>query len=230
MVKKIKIRKNKSRIEDLTASRIPDDLIKEISSKLAKQIDKENFNKKYAKMADILKLVGMGMFVAGAIVIPNLPLALKPFIRKNNDFEVWKRFNIPYLKRTLYRLEKQKLVELDEQDGIQIVRITEAGKRRVLKFSLDELAVEKPQFWDGKWTLISYDIPNSLKNIRKVFQEYLKAWRFYSLHESVFLHAYPCDKQVEFLREYLGAGEYIRIFRVSKIENDKPFKDFFGVK
>ncbi|TSC88258.1 MAG: PaaX family transcrtiptional regulator [Microgenomates group bacterium Gr01-1014_7] len=160
-----------------------------------------------------------------------LGLALKPFLdhKRKEEFETWKRFNIPYLRRTLTRLEKQKLVELDEKDGMQIVKITASGKRKVLKFALDELAVEKPKIWDGKWRLISYDIPGRLHRIRAILREYLKAWGFYPFHESVFLHAYPCEKQVEFLREYLGIGEYVRILKVSEIERDKEFRDYFGV-
>lgn len=230
MPSKIKVTKRKQTTKKVSIE-IDQSLFEDISKTLAKQIDKEIFTKKYAPVADILKLVGAGLFVASALVIPNLPLALKPFLdhQKKEESKVWKRFNIPYLKRTLERLEKQKLVEIDEADGMQIVKITGIGQSRILKYALDELAVEKPKIWNGKWTLISYDIPNNLRTQREILQEYLKAWGFYPLHESVFLHAYPCDKQVEFLRSYLGIGKNVRIFSVSKIENDEVFKDFFGV-
>lgn len=66
-------------------------------------------------------------------------------------------------------------------------------------------------------------------NLRNIFRDYLHAWGFYPLHESVFLHAYPCFKQVEFLREYLGISEYVRFFIVAKIENDSLFHDFFDL-
>lgn len=223
-------RREKSRIEDLDIQVDPK-LMGDIAKTLAKQINWDQFTEKYAKVADVLKLVGLGVFVAGSIIAPNLPLALKPFLnhKRRKEFEVWKRFNIPYLKRTLKRLEQQKLVEITEENGMQVAKITKAGQRKVLKFAIDELAVEKPKIWDGKWILVSYDIPKSNKHQRTVFMEYLKAWGFYPLHESTLLHAYPCEKQVEFLREYLGIGEYVRIFAVSKIENDKPFRDFFGV-
>ncbi len=206
-------------------------LFENISKTLAKQIDKEIFTKKYTPVADVLKLVGTGLFVASSMVIPNLPLALKPFLdaQRKNEYRVWKRFNIPYLKRTLERLDKQKLVKIEEEDGVQVVKITGAGQIRILKYAIDELAVEKPRIWNGRWTLVSYDIANSLKKQREILQEYLKAWGFYPLHESVFLHAYSCEKQVEFLRSYLGIRENVRMFSVSRIENDGVFKDFFGV-
>lgn len=223
-------RKGKVKIEELISTKINDSLLAEISKGLSRQIKKEEFNKVYVPAKQILKLAGAGVFLAASIAIPKLPKALKPFYNnKKDDYEVWKRFNIPYMKRTLKRFENQKLVEIAEENNIQIVKITEAGKRKILKYAIDSLVIEKPKHWDGRWRLISYDIPGNMSVLRDAFREHLKAWRFYPLHESAFLHAYPCEKQVEFLRAYLGVGEYIRIFTVSKIENDKPFRDFFGV-
>lgn len=218
-------------MEDAISPTLTDALMSDVSKTLLKQINQENFNKKYARVGDVLKLVGAGVFIAGSLVMPNLPLALKPFLdhQRKSEMRVWKRFNIPYLERTLNRLQKQKLVEFDVANGMQIVKITEAGRRRILRFAIDELAVEKPKIWDGRWYLVSYDIPGKLKRLRNIFREYLRAWGFYSLHESVFLHAYPCKKQVDFLREYLGVSKFVRIFTVREIENDQLFKDFFGV-
>lgn len=210
---------------------VDDLLVKDIAKTLARQIDKEIFERKYAPAREVLKLVAAGAFLAASLVMPNLPLALKPFLNKKrkDESEAWKRFNIPYLKRTLERLEKQKLVEFKQEGGLQVVKISEDGKRKILRFAIDELAVEKPKFWDGTWTLVSYDIPKERKGVQNIFREYLKAWGFYPLHESLFLHAYPCRKQVEFLREYLGISKYVRIFIVNLIEKDKLFRDFFGV-
>lgn len=221
-------RKKKVRIEDLPLPKKEEPYIKEIAQSLSKQIDQEIFKKRYANATAILKLVGTGAFLAASIAIPNLPRILKPFLQED-EYSIWKRFNIPYLKRTLKRLERQKLVTINEGEKYQVVEITDAGKRRILKYALDELTIEKPKFWDNKWRLVSYDIPSNLKRLRQVFREYLCAWGFYPLHESVFIHAYPCEKQIVFLREYLGIGGYVRIFQVSKIENDVPFREFFGV-
>lgn len=208
---------------------LPPEKIEELAKILAKQIDAEVFEKKYAPVRDVLKLVGAGAFLAASVVAPGLPRALKPFRGDSEEYEAFKRFNIPYLKQTLKRLEKQKLVEIDEERGQQVIKITNAGRQKILRFALNELAVEKPKYWDGKWHLVSYDVPENFRVVRNILNEYLKAWGFYPLHKSVYLHAYPCEEQVEFLREYLGVGKWVRIFTVAKIENDKVFVDFFGV-
>lgn len=215
--------KRKNRIKPLPRSQVD-----YIAKTLTKQIDKEIFNKKYAKVQDVLRLVGAGAFLAASIAIPSLSQVLLPFL-KTDEYEAFRRFNFPYLKRTLKRLEEQKLVEIEDQEVFQVVKITDAGRRRILKYALDELAIKRPRIWDRKWRLVSYDIPKRLNWSRNVFREYLRAWRFYSLHESVYLHAYPCEKEVEFLREYLQIGEFVRIFTVLKIENNAIFRDFFGV-
>lgn len=219
----------KAYIEDLPISKTLETSIVDIAKSLAKKINKEVFNEKHARTSDILKLVGAGFFISASFTIPALPVILKPFLKDENGYEAWKRFNIPYLKRILSRLEEEKLVQIKDVQNQQQVEITQRGRRRILRYALEELVIVKPKFWDGKWRLISYDIPGKYKRLRKVFREYLGNWGFYPLHESVYLHAYPCRQQVEFLREYLGIGEYVRFFSVSQIENDKLFRDFFGI-
>ncbi|MEK7518280.1 MAG: hypothetical protein AAB583_07090 [Patescibacteria group bacterium] len=205
--------------------------IDQLAKVLSKQIDKEIFEKKYAPAKKVLVLVGAGAFLAASLAMPNLPLVLKPFLdqKRKNEREAWKRFNIPYLKRTISRLEKQKLVETSEDNGVQVVKITKAGRQKILKLALDNLEIKKLKVWDGKWRLVSFDLPEKLADVRKILVEYLRVWRFYPLHKSVYLHAYPSFKEVDFLREYLGVGEYVKMFTVSEIENDREFKEFFGV-
>ena len=207
------------------------DSFSELALKLSKQIDKQLIENKHLSTKHILILAGAGLFMAGSVIAPNISLLAKPLLlkQKRQEYEVWKRFNIPYLKRKLKRLEKQKLIEIIEQKNRQVITITESGKKKTLKFAIDSLAIEKPKRWDKKWRLVSYDIPKEQKRTRQIFYEYLHTWHFYPLHESVLLHAYPCEEQVEFLRNYLGIEKYVRIFTVSKIENDKPFRDFFDI-
>ena len=228
MPKKLSRIKPRKKYELLNNQLLSQTSIDQLSKTLLKQIDDEIFREKYARVEPVLKLIGAGLLLAGAIVAPSLPKALAPFFQEN-EYEAWKRFNIPYLKRTLERLEKEKLVETGEENGVQVVKITKAGKIKVLRYALDELAVKKPKSWNGKWWLISYDLPKEFKTQRAILGSYLRAWGFYPLQESVYLHAYPCYSQISFLREYLGLGEYLRVFKVSAIENSQPFKDFFDI-
>ena len=222
-------KKKRVQFEDLPIPGVSLTTMDRLARSLADGLDKKTFSGKYAPVKAILKLAGAGVFLAASVAVPHLPRAVKPFLDNRDEYESWKRFNIPYLKRTLSRLENQKLVEIKEDKNQQIVEITDRGRKRLFRYSLDELSIKKPRHWDGTWRLISYDIPKSKEGSRTIFREYLRVWDFYPLHESTFFHAFPCEKEVEFLREYLGIGKYVRIFTVSKIENDAPFREFFGV-
>lgn len=196
---------------------------------LAKQLDTKAWEKNRAKTMDILTLIGCGVFLGATVAFPALPMVVAPFLKNTNERYPWKRFNIPYLKRTLDRLERQKLCETKTDEDILTIEITSSGKKRLLKYALDTLTVEKPRSWDGTWRLVSYDIPRQHRHSRDTFRNFLNKWHFFPLQESVHLHAYPCGKQIEYLREYLGIGRYVRLFRVSYIENDTIFRDYFGV-
>lgn len=210
---------------------LPPEQVDKLATALSKQIDAEIWERKTAPVREVLFLVGTGAFLAASVAIPNLPKALGPLLFKDSDDrDAFKRFNIPRLKQTLKRLERQKLVEINlNDDGCHEIKITEAGRQKVLRYALDELAIKKPKNWNGQWHLVSYDVPEDLKPIRNSLNDYFKAWGFYPLHKSVYLHAYPVEEAVEFLREFLGVGECVRILTVTKIEDDKVFREFFGV-
>lgn len=224
-------RKLKQNMDALPLTRETEKQIATLCQSLLRNRDRQERTEKYAKVALVLKLVGAGAFVAASFAFPALPIVLKPLLNTQyqDDNRAWKRFNLGYIKRTISRLEQGKLVEISKKNGFEVVTLTESGKRRVLKYAIDEITIEKPRSWDRTWWLVSYDIPRHLDHLRAYFREYLRAWRFYPLHESMYLHAYPCTKELVFLREYLGIEKYIRIFRVASIENDQIFRDFFDV-
>lgn len=226
MEKKPKISKT-SGTNDLNVS---SPYLKDIARSLSRKIMVDELANKAAPALPVLALVGAGAFLAASVAIPTLPQVLKPFLSGREDKRAWKRYNLDHLKRTLNRLEKRQLIRFEKlKNGEQIVTITKAGQTKLLRLALNETTINKPAIWSGDWYLISYDIPEILKDRREALKEYLRMWNFYPLHESMFLHAYPCLKEVDFLREYLGIGEHVRVFVVRKIENDHEFREFFGI-
>lgn len=214
----IEEKKNKNKLP------IPSKKIDEIAKFLIKKITEETKETRFLGAKKILALVAGG-------VLSFLDWYPKnwPYLKDPEAYEVTKRFNIPYLKRILRRLEKQKLVEVKEERGKQIVKITDAGRVKILKYAIDEIKLKEPKKWDGYWWLVSYDLPEEMGHLRNLIRRYFLSWGFYPIHKSVYLHAYPCWNEIEFLREYFGVREYIKVFKVEKIENDRIFREFFGI-
>lgn len=201
-----------------------------LSISLKKQLDNYTTEIKSPSVKRVMALIGLGAGLAIIAAAPGVSRLFLPRRKTREDYlKDLKEANFSYLERTLKRLEKEKLVRISGADGKTIVSITARGKRRILKYSLEELRIEKPSRWNGRWTLISYDVPEKRAFLRDYLRRVLVHLGFYPFHKSIYLHAYPCQPQVEFLREYLGVAASVRIFHVNRIENDEPFRKFFRV-
>ena len=202
--------------------------IEQLALKMCQKMDKEGREGNSLGIKQILQMVGAGIFSLYKMR-SDLYSYGKGYLRDPEADIVWERFNIRYLKRKLQRLEKQKLVEIKEKAGKQIVVITDRGRNKILQYSINEMTIKKPDIWDGRWWVVSYDLPEKFRRLRLILQRYFLNWNFYPLHESVYLHAYSCKDEVTFLKEYLGIGEYVKVFDVRNIDNDKEFRKFYAI-
>ncbi len=207
---------------------LTDQEIKKLAALLEKQIQQEKREQTYASIKEILSLLAQGSIIAFSFVAPNAPRLLKLF-RKNYDPNLWKKYNLSYLKRNIKRLEKQKLIEIEEKNNEQIVKISQAGKEKILKYSLETLKVEPVKNWDGKWRIVLYDIPENKRYLRIIVREILKDLEFIEIQKSVYLIPYPCGNQIEFLRSFYDLGEDIKIIRADRIENERAYREYFGL-
>lgn len=216
-----------------TALPLPSDArIAELARLLTDNRKNEAIRNRYANVSRVLSFLGAGVVLSLSLfVAPTAIMLAKPFLdeKRQREQNAWKQFNPRYLRRTIARLKKQKLVTIEEHDGQKIVVLTKNGKRRILKYSLDELTIEKPTSWDSRWRLVIYDVPKSKKYLRDVFRGTLKNLGFYQLQESVWLYPYPCEPQVTFLREYYDVGGEVVYVVASKLEDDAPYRTYFNL-
>lgn len=208
---------------------VSDQAIAKLSGVLAQQFLQEKQKQKYAPVKQVLILLGYGAVLSAAILAPHSLAAFAPLFKKERDWERWKRYNLSYLRRTLKQLEKQKQVQINIVNGEPMIQLTQQGKRKILKFSLDSLFVDKPKRWDNRWRLVLYDIPQDQNHTRDLLHDALKSIGFLAIQKSVYLIPYPCFEQIEFLREYYGIGNKLQYMLVYQIENDAAYKTYFGL-
>lgn len=192
---------------------------------------KENI---YPSTKEILYLLGMGTLLIGSILMPGLSLAGGAIVRAKRKYDflesqkAFRKFNLKLLKRNINRLETQKIVEIVEKDGQQIIKLTKKGKTKYLKFKLEELSL-KGKTWDGKWRVVMYDINKYKKSNQNSFRWLLKQIRFLQLQKSVYLTPYPCQEEIIYLREYMNLGSEVLYLEVNKLENEQYYKEYFGL-
>ncbi|MFZ5366216.1 MAG: hypothetical protein ACOZBZ_02885 [Patescibacteria group bacterium] len=171
----------------------------------------------------ILRILAAGAVLPAILIMPGVG---RLFVEERSP---WKKFDEKKLKPRIKNLLKRKLLAIGEEDGEVVIKLAEKGKTYLLKYDLERMKIKKPGKWDGKWRVVVFDIPNSQKGEREVFREKLKQLEFYPLQKSVFLTPYPCFSEIEFLRQVLGVGEYVRILMVEKLEGENLFKRHFGL-
>ena len=130
------------------------------------------------------------------------------------------------LSKILYKLKQRKFIKIAEKgDSIEIL-LTDKGRRYELKYKWNNIQIEPPLKWDQKWRFIMFDIPQADSNKRKIFREKLKSMGFIQFQKSIWIYPYSCEKEIDFISEYLNIGKHITMLTV-KIDEDKPLREKF---
>lgn len=177
------------------------------------------------KVKDVLLLLGVGTFLAASIIMPGLPILLKPYLdeKRKREANEWKKYNTWRLRQLLRRLERQKMVEIKGD----VVQITEKGKKKLLKYDIANMELAKKT--DGYWRLIIYDVANLKKSQRDIFRKMLKQLKLLQLQESVYLTPLICEQEIEYLRQQFDIGADVMVIKVAHIENEIVYKEYFGL-
>jgi len=165
----------------------------------------------------ILKGLVVGGLIATCFVLPGMAHVLALFAPKNGR----ERFRVV---RTLRALEKRRFVTIRHKGRETIMEITEAGKRRVLQYDLDEMRLAKPKRWDGWWRVVIFDIPETHRLIRHEINFRLNDLGLLPIQKSVFATPYECKKEIDFIGEYFGIRRYITFMRAKNIDNEEALK------
>lgn len=211
---------------------IPIKFEKTLEPKIIKEIVKIIDSNKTAKtiLNATLAIIATGGILTCAAIAPNATGTILKMIKghkqkKREQYrQMWRCFN--YLK-------KKRILEFvrEEDDGL-VYRLSSSGKNRVRKFMIDELTINEPEDWDGKWRLITFDIPERHRQARQALAKKLKETGFYQCQKSVWVHPFPCDEEIEFLKDVFGIHPFIKIFEVNQMTDGKTlhyFQDILSV-
>jgi len=186
------------------------------------------------KTKEVLILLGSGVFLAASIIFPGLPMAAKPFIdvvkeaERNKRQKEWEKFNLWRLRQVIKRMQNSKLVEVKEEKGIPIIKVTQKGKQKLLRYKIDEMVLDESN-WDGKWRLIIYDVQTGKRANSEMFRIMLNKLKFLKLQRSVYLSPFKCEDEIEYLRLLFEIGNEVQILKVGSLENETAYRRYFGI-
>jgi len=110
-------------------------------------------------------------------------LARPTFSSMSQSFEGWAWQN--RLLRRIQRLENEGLISLDESVGEKTISLTQKGKLLAIGgFDPDALWNSE---WDGKWRIITFDLPESQRKARHDLRLTLRHQNFGCLQRSIWI-------------------------------------------
>ena len=143
----------------------------------------------------------------------------------------WKGIEDRALRNSIRNLYKTKLIDaVDMTDGSTNLVLSEKGKTLDLRYQIDEMTVPEMKTWDRKWRIVIFDIPEKKKKSRDALSGTLKRMGFLQLQKSVFIHPFNCNKEIEFIIEFFGLRQYVRMIIAESLDNEIHLKKQFGLK
>jgi DNA-binding transcriptional regulator PaaX len=146
---------------------------------------------------ETLKILVVASMTGTVLIAPNLAQPLDKILKYLD-----KRSRKSEAKRIMYYMKQKRLVDYKElPDGTIELWITEKGKRRMNQINFDEMTIKQPRHWDKKWRLVMFDIPEHKRKARSALSMKLKSMGFYQLQKSAWLHPYPCNSEIDLIKQ-----------------------------
>ncbi|MFZ2303716.1 MAG: hypothetical protein WAV98_02930 [Minisyncoccia bacterium] len=140
----------------------------------------------------------------------------------------WSNIDRNSLSRAIHSLYESKLVSTkDNRDGTLTLVLSKEGKQLALTYNINNMEIKATTQWDGRWRIVMFDVPEPLKKVRDTLRMHFKNMGFYEFQKSVFVHPYPCAREIEYIVEFYKARKFIRFIVAIDIDNGLELKKYF---
>jgi hypothetical protein len=167
-----------------------------------------------------------GIAFTGAV----LPVIFKMFegLRDHQGNSV--KYSKKKVANALATLKRKKLIKITkEKDGKFSVKLTNQGRKRLVKMSLESVSIKKPKKWDGKWRIVFFDIPVEFDAARGALRYKMKEMGFKQFQKSVWIIPFECEDEILFISEIFGVEKYVEIITTEKILHEESIKKAFKI-
>jgi DNA-binding transcriptional regulator PaaX len=110
-----------------------------------------------------------------------------------------------------------------------MVSITHKGLRLLDRTAATVRAKLQNRKWDGKWRMVTFDIPEEFKEQRDRVREILKRAGFVKLQQSVWIFPHDCEELTKLIKEETHLANHILYGVLEKIEHDESLCKVFSL-
>ena len=141
----------------------------------------------------------------------------------------WRKINKRSLIRNLHDLYNYNYISWKEKsNGTCEVIITKKGISHAKLLDLENLTINKPRKWDGKWRIVFFDIPEKKRKARNALREKLYDLGFCEMQKSVFVSPYECQDEINFVVSVFNIKFYVQYAEMTNPTNELSLRRFFN--
>lgn len=185
-------------------------------------------SKRAQRIKGLVTKTALGLLLVGGGIVaiamaPGLGVALKlidPNPRKAMD----------KIERALKNLTKDGDVEVSYKGKEKRYRITPSGTRKLARLEFKDYQPTRFIKWDGKFRIVCFDIPETDKYTRTLFQTKLSDLGFYRLQYSVFVTPHNCKELIMLADKAFGLRNWVRVIVAETIDNEQHLLNFFKIR
>ncbi|HOK35568.1 MAG TPA: hypothetical protein PLY02_02715 [Candidatus Pacearchaeota archaeon] len=156
-----------------------------------------------------------------------LNTAPRSFLESASPDYKWlrKKYEREYRKKHFYHfvnyLKKKGYIKIKNLEGKKGILLTPKGKNKALKARLkfiEEKNFKLKKRKDGKWLMITFDIPENKRKWRDFLRERLQGFGFVLFQKSIWVSPYDVKGEIEKFVQENQLDEYVRLFLIEEIE------------
>jgi len=143
----------------------------------------------------------------------------------------WRELTRQQIERAISSLYESRLVGVKRNsDGSFTLTLNEKGRKKSLTYNLETMQIPRTREWDGLWRIISFDIPEDIREARDSLRHHLLRLGFFELHQSTFVHAFECKNEIDYIVELCDLRQYVRFITATEIDVAVRLKRFFNIQ
>lgn len=118
------------------------------------------------------------------------------------------------LSQALKRLRENGLIDFTDE-GKLLLKLTDKGLDKAI---WAKLKTDDKSKWNGKWTLVSFDIPEKRKAARNLLRFRLKEWGFMPWQKSLWASKKDCIDPLRKYIKHLGIKDWVMVIESNNVD------------
>ncbi len=173
----------------------------------------------------IIRALGMGIGIFAALANKRTSYKMtETLVREIFGLNKPKNYSVYFSK-----LRKQKLIYVKKVGKDHAISLTEKGNEVFLRFNYENIKIKERKIWDRNFRMVIFDIPEKKRAARDSLREKLKELGLVKFNDSVWVHPYPCQGEIDFIANYWNIGKYVHFALVKDLTNRENLEGYFNL-